>query len=318
MSYVLDLQTNTIHKRNCRLICGNVVVWKELYLRMIGKGKKRVCAECCRTDYRALLKKKNEESIRKANFLFIAVRGRGVFHLPICKVAVSAREICGFTKYEFAVKKHRPCALCQPKNEKNEQLSTRVEKKKKGHTFSLPKEEAKALKRYMEAKSEFENESFAHTQDAYTLVQTRYVFWISRGYKNFHLRSCPKLKGLQQLKGFGKYSEALRAGYTPCKNCKPTKKDDLDFSIPLRSAKVLGETADVLTALCRKKGYEYALDESFFYIKTPKGQWKIHLKTSPIRLEHINLLYKSREYHRQPKLFLSFKDLFEYIKRHDS
>lgn len=318
MSYVLDLQTNTIHKENCRLICGNVVIWKELYLRMIGKGKKCVCAKCCRADYRALIKKKNEESISKANFLFIAVRGREVFHLPTCKVAVSAKEIQGFTKYKYAIKKHRPCALCKPKNEESEKPLSRAEKPKKKNTVSLPKEEVKALKRYMEAKAEFENESFARTQDAYTLVQTQYVFWVSRGYKNFHLRNCPKLKGLQDLKGFGKYSDALRAGYTPCKNCKPTKKDNVDFSIPLRGGKVLGETADILTTFCQKKGYECTSDESFFYITTPKGQWKIHVKTNPIRLEHINLLYKSREYHRQPRLFLSFKDVFEYIKRHDS
>lgn len=41
------------------------------------------------------------------------------------------------------------------------------------------------------------------------------------------------------------------------------------------------------------------------------------MENAPIRLGHINLAYKSIEYHKQPKLFLSLRDTFYYILRHD-
>lgn len=41
----------------------------------------------------------------------------------------------------------------------------------------------------------------------------------------------------------------------------------------------------------------------------------------PVRLEHINLVSQpqnTKKYHVQPRLFLSLKDTFDYIMRHDS
>ena len=41
----------------------------------------------------------------------------------------------------------------------------------------------------------------------------------------------------------------------------------------------------------------------------------------PVRLEHINLVSQpqnTKKYHVQPRLFLSLKDTFNYIMRHDS
>lgn len=41
----------------------------------------------------------------------------------------------------------------------------------------------------------------------------------------------------------------------------------------------------------------------------------------PVRLEHINLVSQpqnTNKYHVQPRLFLSLKDTFDHIMRHDS
>lgn len=47
------------------------------------------------------------------------------------------------------------------------------------------------------------------------------------------------------------------------------------------------------------------------------GKWKIDMDLRPVRLEHINLISQpenTKKYHVQPRLFLSLKDTFDYIK----
>ena len=51
------------------------------------------------------------------------------------------------------------------------------------------------------------------------------------------------------------------------------------------------------------------------------GKWKIDMDMRPVRLEHINLVSQqenTKKYHVQPRLFLSLKDTFDYIMRHDN
>ena len=51
------------------------------------------------------------------------------------------------------------------------------------------------------------------------------------------------------------------------------------------------------------------------------GKWKIDMDLRPVRLEHINLVSQpenTKKYHVQPRLFLSLKDTFDYIMRHDN
>ena len=322
MKYILDQKLNTVHKEGCTLIGEYTVVWNELYLRMIGKGKKKVCPFCCKKDYKQLVQEKNQITIQKSGFKFISVAGRNVFHRSVCKLAMATNNILGFPTYKRAAKSGRcPCKICKPENcdeiLTNTQKSRKIKEKRVNEFQGLRKAEVRAVKRYREAKEEFARNALDKNENLNTLTQTRFSFWAARGYKNFHLRNCSKLKDLQNLKGFGKYEEAVKAGYTPCKICKPTNKNNVEFSIALRSKKVEDETIDVLVRGCEKYQYAYQQEEDFFYIETPKGKWKIHIRSNPIRLEHINFMYSSRNYHRQPKLFLSFIDVFNYIKRHD-
>lgn len=55
-------------------------------------------------------------------------------------------------------------------------------------------------------------------------------------------------------------------------------------------------------------------------METEVGIWRINTASSPYRLDHINLTMtpdNRTEFHRQPRLFLSLRDAFYYIKRHD-
>lgn len=323
MKYVLDLDKNTVHRETCERVGKNTVVWNDLLIRLVENGKKKVCSVCSRNDYRRLWRTKNGEILAKTGHKFIAVAGGTAFHRNTCGLALSSRRLIGFATYKGAAKGGRcPCKICKPTNSDEVWADMPKPKKKRKNKSpkefqGLKKEEVRAIKRYREARSEFEQNNNDKTEDLYTLTQTGFAFWAARGYKNFHLRNCPKLNGLNDLKGFGKYDRALKAGYTPCKQCKPTKKHNVEFSIPLNSRKVKDETVEKLEVMCVQNGYSYRVDESFFYLETPKGKWKIHIHAKPIRLEHINLLYSSRTYHRQPKLFFSLTDTFNYIKKHD-
>ena len=56
------------------------------------------------------------------------------------------------------------------------------------------------------------------------------------------------------------------------------------------------------------------------FMETPVGKWKINTASRPYILHHINLVVTpncEHGYHRQPRIFLSLEDAFNYIHRHD-
>ena len=116
------------------------------------------------------------------------------------------------------------------------------------------------------------------------------------------------------------FQDAVFAGYTPCRHCKPTAKHDVTVSIPIYSRPREDETVQDLVALCQTAGYAHTFDGVRFCLETPVGKWKININTHPIQLQHINLVMTphEQEYHKQPRLFLSLADVFTYIERHDS
>lgn len=124
---------------------------------------------------------------------------------------------------------------------------------------------------------------------------------------------------MTNLQGFSTYKEAVSAGFTPCKLCRPTKKDDAKFSIPITSCVRANEEIEDIIPLCEEAGFSYYKDDQHFYIDTIVGKWKIIINSSPVKLEHINLVKTPYEldYHKQPRKFLSYADVVDYIKRHD-
>ena len=134
------------------------------------------------------------------------------------------------------------------------------------------------------------------------------------------MRNCKKLSGITNVEGFAWYKDATRAGYSPCKCCKPDPKHDVVVSLPIYSTKRYGESVGTLKGLCNRFGYKYWEEDGLSHLETDVGIWRINTSVSPYRLEHINRVAtpdNRTEYHRQPRLFLSIRDAFYYIKRHD-
>lgn len=172
--------------------------------------------------------------------------------------------------------------------------------------------------RFARANKEFKSQT--EKDDFYTLTQTRFAFWAAAGYATFHRRECRKLKGLSNLRGFSRYKDAIRSGHTPCKYCKPNAKQDIVCPIPINNRKRADECVGDLETLCNEHGYPFQFENGMFLFSTPVGKWKINTMQKPYTVEHINLVTRPGNefyYHRQPRLFLSLLDTFEYIHRHD-
>ena len=105
----------------------------------------------------------------------------------------------------------------------------------------MSKDEQSAIGRFNRAKQEREaafkkgSLSDAEKSNIMALSQPGLAFWASKGYRTFHRRNCPQITGLNQLVGFPRYQDAVRAGYCPCRHCKPSPKQDVVYSIPILS-----------------------------------------------------------------------------------
>ena len=327
LPYQYDASSNTLHKRNCRLITGIRTIGYATINTPIKRGYSS-CV-CCRDEYQKAIYARNQKIIEESNYTYIYTPSSNKYHRYNCHLMWYVKSIAGTRTYEAILKtKKCPCKICNPSpndvynliSAKNKE--TRIIKKAEN---SLPREQLKAIKRQKIAAKERDialkrtDISDQEKNDIYTLTQPRFAFWASQGYQNFHLHACPKLHTLSKLIGFSTYNEAVHAGYSPCKKCKPTSKHNINISVPITSKIRSDERLSDLEQLCADTGYEYKSERNYFYIVTSVGKWRIDISTAPITLSHINLIVTPDccEYHVQPRLFLSFIDAFEYIKRHD-
>lgn len=328
LSFRYDPETNTVHRQDCPHIAGKETHGYPNLKSPLRKGYKP--CSCCEEEYRQALKERNVDILNRSQYTYIYTPDSPVFHKHTCGMMLHAKSILGTRKYETIAQTGRvPCRRCRPTpNDIARPLPAQhmVPRREVGGTVTMmPKGSEKALKRQKAAIAErhqkLKQEGLTETQrkDVFTLTQPRFVFWAAQGYQTFHTHSCSKLQGLSNLKGFSTYREAVCAGLTPCRKCRPTAKQDMRVSIPITNRVRKNETIEDLVALCQEWGYPYVKEEKRFYLETTVGKWKIHTNTSPIKLEHINLVSTPGEtqYHEQPRLFLSFADVFDYIKRHD-
>ena len=154
-----------------------------------------------------------------------------------------------------------------------------------------------------------------------TLTSTSYAFWSAPGYSRFHLRTCPKLKGMQEVIGFTKYAEAIASGFQPCPICKPTKKQDVRVSIPIHNRVRENETLEGILDLCKTLNLNYYYNAPLLEIETTVSKWRIHTRAHPIIVDHMPLKDRNNAeptYHRQHRIFLSLTDTLQYIKKHDN
>ncbi len=329
MPYQYHKDTNTVHSRDCELIASqNTVTFGLTNLEIAIKHSYKIC-DCCKSDYKKACIERNKRFIEKAGFNYIYSPNSKIYHKTTCSVGITMKNIIGSKKYNVVVKSgRRPCEFCKPSSEEEYRGLRKKEKILRSQTKKVnipPKEDVKALIRQKNAVEERQNKlannelTEVEKADVYTLTQPRFAFWVGRGYQNFHKHNCQRLKGLTNLQGFSTYKEAVSAGFTPCKLCRPSKKDDAKFSIPITSCVRADEEIEDIIPLCEEAGFSCYKDEQHFYIDTIVGKWKIIINSSPVKLEHINLVKTPYEldYHKQPRKFLSYADVVEYIKRHD-
>lgn len=324
--YQYDEKDNRIHVRDCPQIRSVPTKSYGSLNTPIRKGY--LPCSCCRKAYQEALAERNLDILNRSQYVYAFSPSSAIYHKPSCPYMRHVRRILGARKYSTIVKTGRtPCKVCKPMPEdqfKPLPVAPKV-KLPAAPTLAPSAEGEKAIKRQQAAIRErsvrLNDESLtdAERNDIYTLTQPHFVFWSSQGYSNFHLRSCQKLQGLSNLRGFSTFSEAVRSGYLPCRKCRPSAKYDAKFSIPIGSRTRNGEKVSDLVALCVKAGYSYLVEADRFFLQTPVGKWQIHLDAAPIKLDHINLVTDpdAKEYHEQPRLFLSLFDTFKYIKRHD-
>lgn len=329
MPYQLDIDTGLFHRKDCGDIPDGAVLSGFASFKLCFKGKARPCP-CLTEEYRSAKRNRNQSIIDRSQYNFVYVKTSPVFHRKSCSCILSANSIMGSVFYDACAKTgRRPCKLCKPSALELVKIPEKIYAPVKApcgpFQKNLPNPEQRAIQRLKQSQEERRNaplDSMTSQEraDLLTLTQPGYAFWAAAGYQTFHRRDCRKLKGLSNLKGFSRFRDATCAGYTPCKLCKPTKKQDMIYSIPITSQKRQDESIQDLVALCEENQFTYSREAGYFTIRTPLGRWRILLECNPIAVDHINLTTTPDNpllYHRQPRLFLSLADTFAYIKRHD-
>ena len=330
LEFQYDTNTGLIHKKGCDLIPENAAVLGYGTLNVAMKKKYKACS-CVRAELRQAKRERVIDEIKRSQYTFVHTEYSNVFHRYDCGLIHNAEHILGAVKYATVANKGlRPCRVCNPKP--NDQYRSVVYETKikammtpKLAKHSLKKTELVAVTRFTQARKErdiaIKKEDMSEQQraDMYTLTQPQFAFFVARGYQNFHTRNCTRLAGLSGIRGFGTCAHAKNAGYTPCKQCKPTNRQDVVVSIPFCNKVRDDETIDELHRWCEMYGYEHELREAEFCVKTPVGKWKIHTDLRPVTVEHINLFQNPCRdtYHKQHRIFLSMLDALKYINRHD-
>lgn len=327
LPFQYDPQTNTIHIKECPYIADINTQGYETLKNPIRKGYKP--CDCCMEEYKAAFRERNMDILERTQYTYIYSPESSVFHKYTCGVMLSAKSIMGTRKYETVVNTGRtPCRLCNPTAfdvYKPLPPQLKIKKLTRKVKNTLGKEDSKAIGRHKVASEEryrrLKDETLTEIErnDVFTLTQPRFAFFVGKGYQTFHLPSCSKLQEVSNLRGFSTYKDAIRAGFTPCRKCKPTAKHDAKLSIPITNRIRENEKVEDLEALCNDAGYPCRRESEFLYLETPAGKWRINTNTSPVKLEHINLIKTPgvKTYHEQPRVFLSYVDTFDYIKRHD-
>lgn len=322
-------QIMIIHKEDCAKLCATAELKRCSSLKnLIGKGY-RPC-QCVLDEYVAARRKRNQSIIDRVEYNYLFTPGSQVFHRKDCGTMLFATEIRGAMHYQSCISKgRRPCKLCNPKESDGDVLNA----------YHLPiksvcasmedqpsRAELRAISRHRQAAAErmvIENNAHLPSErkaDLYTLTTSSYSFFAEKGYKCFHLRNCKKVSNLKNLQGFSVFDDACRAGYRPCKHCKPSCKHDIVVSLPIYTVERSEASPNMLNDFCSQNGLMCREDGDLFYVETSVGIWRLDISKSPYRLEHINLLKtpdNRTRFHNQPRIFLSPLDAVYYIKRHD-
>ena len=330
VKYQYDVANALLHKIGCPCIPAGVETVGFATLKSAIKKGYKPCM-CVKKELRLAKREKVIDEISRSQYTYMYAENGTVFHRYDCGLLHNAGHILGAIKYDTILEKGlRPCKVCRPSAaEENNPLLVR----KKIVIMSTPKLAKRALKRpemtAMTRLRQAQKERYSgvlreemtkqEKDDLFTLTQPRYGFFASKGYQNFHVRNCIRLNGKSNIRGFDTFEHACRTGYTPCRFCKPNRKQDVIVSIPIDNKVRTDETVADLSALCNQYGYAHRCRKGLFELETAVGKWIIYTDARPVTVEHINLAKTPHcgTYHKQPRLFLSMLDALRYIRRHD-
>lgn len=340
LPYWYDEGKKHVHSVSCRRFVPDAEVRRSAGFDLALHRHIPACS-CCAEEYRQAVLARNAEIMAGADCLYVYAPHSPVFHRADCGVArrICREELVAETSYKRCkASGRRRCQVCRPIRLKQPQTGVQPpsipapapakrEKPAGAKRRSVPnghlKQDAqRALRRYQQAQAENLPEGPMSPQelaDWQTLAQSTHAFFAAKGYGNFHLRECPRLRGLSDIRGFATFRQAAACNLTPCRHCRPTAGHDLPVAIPRKSHAREGETTEVLDTLCERTGYGHGYNPPYYYITTPVGKWRLNTSERPYRLHHINLVRAKAgaEFHLQPRMFLSFRDAFDYIRRHD-
>lgn len=338
--YLLDQKTGFLHSNSCCRVQNlqNVIRYT---LKSAIQQRYKPCS-CCQDEYWSLSAQLTEEVIQRSEYNYIYTWDSKLFHRPSCihVKRIPYVDLRGSVYYSKCIRiGKKPCGWCKPAP--NDQvLPDHViippeaqgikDPLKNARTClvirKMNKAEATAYKRYKIARKERDlaktNKDLTPEErhDLMTLTNPGFAFWAVPGYQSFHTRSCPNLSRLSGFRGFSSFAAAEMAGFSPCRFCKPSAKEDIKQSVPIYSEERKGERLELLDALCEAKGYVHSFEAPFYLISTPVGEWKLNVQMRPIDVYHINKVLdqdNSGDYHKQHRLFISLQDTFRYINRHD-
>lgn len=330
LEYHYDVKNEILHKKGCLHIAEDAEILGFGSLKTPLQKKFKPC-ECVRAELRQAKRARVIDEINRTHYTFMHTEHSNVFHRYDCGLLHNADHVVGSVKYETIARKGlRPCRVCNPSPNDTYRPVVYEQKLKVMKTKILAKHGLKksvitAINRHEQAQREREaeldtaNMTSQERDDLFTLTQPRFAFFVGKGYQKFHTRNCPCLRGVSNIKGFRTYEIAKKAGYNPCKRCKPTTKQNILASIPYESKVREDETIQDLHQWCSRYGYEHKLDKDQFSVLTPVGKWIIHTEARPVTVDHINLAQRPdcETYHKQHRIFLSMLDALKYIYRHD-
>jgi len=323
--YWYDETTNIVHSNS------DCMEAKGAALKGVGTIKTCIvrqykpCPTCCRETWKRSLREYNSENIRQRRCGYFFFDNSPVFHRATCYTVLQAtRPFDAAVYYDTCISSGRtPCKVCNPVPglySTNGNVSS-CHKAANTSPQWMGKNERRALERHSQAVKErasidMEKLTASERQDALILTSTNYSFWAGKGYGNFHLRTCRKLQGIKNIRGFESYQQAIRAGYLPCRECKPNAKHNLQISMPFDTEVRKNETVETVLAYCTRMGLEHTYKEPIINIHTDLADWKINVTKNPVVIEHRPL--SCNAYHQQHRMFLSMTDAIWYIRKHDN
>lgn len=341
LDYQYDATNGLLHKNGCPLMPDRADTLAYGTLLTCINKKYKPCS-CIKDELLEAKRQKVIDEISKLPYTFLYAENGKVYHRRECHLLCNANHVLGTTKYRTVqYKGMRPCKVCKPQPEL-EAKQMHVQPRNANKLLGKPPKRSKSLVKSLAQTPErdkkiaiirleqSQKERFSgileteltqqEKEDLFTLTQPGVVFFAAYGYQNFHLRNCTRFAGLSNVRGFDTFENAKKAGYTPCRQCKPSEKMDLTVSIPINNQIRPNETVEDLLDLCEKFGYGCRNNAEYFEVETSVGKWRIVMSSYPVCVDHINLVKTPgcKKYHTQHRVFLSRTDAIYYIHKHDS